>query len=87
MARWRIRARGRRPIRRAIKDKHHDMLERSQALSAERISSIRQAIDKGDKGKLKGFASGLEKDAGSAKSAGDTARLKALADILRQPAA
>jgi len=63
-----------------------DQLERSHALSADRISGLRQAIDKGDRGKMKGFASSLEKDAGMAKNAADTARLKGLADILRQPA-
>jgi hypothetical protein len=36
---------------------------------------------------LKGMASSLQNDAGSAKSPADAARLKALAEILEHPAA
>jgi hypothetical protein len=36
---------------------------------------------------LKGMASSLQSDAGSAKSQSDAARLKALAEILEHPAA
>ena len=63
-----------------------DQLERSQALSADRISSLRTAIQKGDTGNLKKMAPALEKDATSAKSAADANRLQALAEILKQPA-
>ena len=63
-----------------------DQLERSQALSADRISSLRTAIQKGDTGNLKKMAPALEKDAMSAKSAADANRLQALAEILKQPA-
>jgi len=63
-----------------------DQLERSQALSADRISSLRTAIQKEDTGNLKKMAPALEKDATSAKSAADANRLQALAEILKQPA-
>ncbi len=63
-----------------------DQLERSQALSADRISALRTAIQKGDTGNLKKMAPALEKDATSAKNAADANRLKALAEILRSPA-
>jgi hypothetical protein len=59
-----------------------DQLERSQALPADQIAAVRQAIDKKDTAKLKELASSLSQSAGSAKSAADTNRLNALADIL-----
>ncbi|HKS29823.1 MAG TPA: hypothetical protein VJS44_18515 [Pyrinomonadaceae bacterium] len=66
-----------------------DQLERSQALPAAEIASLRQAIQKAESSrkldKLKSLAPSLDKSAGVAKSAGDSARLKALADIMRQP--
>ena len=67
-----------------------DQLERSQALPADRITSLRQAIQKAESsrelGKLKSLAPSLEKSAGVAKSAADSARLQALAEILKRPA-
>jgi len=63
-----------------------DQLERSQALPADQIAAVRQAIDKKDLAKLKSLAASVEQSAGSAKSAADTNRLNALADILKQPA-
>ena len=66
-----------------------DQLERSQALPADRIAALRQAIQKAESshqaGKLKSLAPSLEKSAGQAKSAADSARLQALAEILRRP--
>lgn len=70
-----------------------DQLERSQVLPSSRIAALRQAIQKAesshlkksDLGKLKNLSSSLEKNASPTKSAGDTARLQALADILRRP--
>jgi hypothetical protein len=62
-----------------------DQLERSQALPADRITALRTAIQKGDSGNLKKMAPALEKDAATAKSATDSNRLKALAEILKQP--
>jgi hypothetical protein len=67
-----------------------DQLERSQALPADQIADLRQAIQKAESsrelGKLKGLAPSLEKSAGETKNAADSARLQALAEILRRPA-
>ena len=71
-----------------------DQLERSQALPAARIADLRQAIqssvssrmNRGELGKLKSLAPSLEKTAGVTKNGADSARLRALAGILRQPA-
>ena len=72
-----------------------DQLERSQALPAGSISSLRQAIqsaesshmNKGKVAKLKQMAPDVEKSAASAQSPADAARLRALAAILEHPAA
>ncbi|MCA1614417.1 MAG: hypothetical protein LC800_09845 [Acidobacteria bacterium] len=68
-----------------------DQLERSQALPSGRIAELRQAIQRAEMnrreiGKLKSLAPSLEKGAGLTKSAADSARLQALAEILRRPA-
>ncbi|MGB9179076.1 MAG: hypothetical protein WCB68_07485 [Pyrinomonadaceae bacterium] len=67
-----------------------DQLERSQALPTEQIAALRQAIQSAESsrelGKLKSLAPSLEKSAGQAKSAADSARLQALAEILKRPA-
>jgi hypothetical protein len=71
-----------------------DQLERSQALPSDQIATLRQAIQRAESshlnrkeiGKLKSLAPSLEKSAGLTKSAADSARLQALAEILRQPA-
>lgn len=63
-----------------------DQLERSQALPADRIAAVRQAIQQNDKAKLKSLAASVEQSAGSSTSAADTTRLHALAEILKQPA-
>ena len=62
-----------------------DQLERSQALPVDQVAAVRQAIQKGDKAKLKSLAASVEQSAGSAKSAADTTRLHELAEILKQP--
>jgi hypothetical protein len=68
-----------------------DQLERSQALPADQIAAVRQAIQSAEKsdlkdvGKLNSLAGSLETSAGSAKSTADANRLHALADILKQP--
>jgi hypothetical protein len=70
-----------------------DQLERSQALPADRIQSLRQAIQSAESskmkpselGKLKGIALALEKSAATAKSAADANRLQELAEILKRP--
>jgi hypothetical protein len=68
-----------------------DQLERSKALPTDRITVLREAIQKAESsktlGKLKTFAPSLEKDARSTKSESDAARLQALAEILKRPAA
>jgi hypothetical protein len=71
-----------------------DQLERSQALQADRIATLRTAIDSAEKArlsrsataKLKGLAPSVEQSAGTAKNAADTARLQGLAEILKSPA-
>jgi hypothetical protein len=71
-----------------------DQLERSQALPADQIASLRQAIQSAESsklnrkelGKLKKLAPSLEKSAVAAKSEADASRLRALAEILKQPA-
>ncbi|HWN11490.1 MAG TPA: hypothetical protein VNO50_19845 [Pyrinomonadaceae bacterium] len=70
-----------------------DQLERSQALTADRITALRHAIqnaesskmNRSELAKLKSFAPSLEKSAASAKSEADSTRLQALAAILKQP--
>lgn len=69
-----------------------DQLERSQALAADKIASVRQAIQvaersrmsKASLAKLKSFAPSLEEVAVS-KSPNDAGRLRALAEILKSP--
>jgi hypothetical protein len=71
-----------------------DQLERSQGLPADRISSLRKAIqsaetshlNRGELAKLKRLAPSLEKSAATTKSTADSSRLRALAEILKRPA-
>ncbi|MEO8435291.1 MAG: hypothetical protein ABI596_10385 [Pyrinomonadaceae bacterium] len=71
-----------------------DQLERSQALAADRISAVRQAIQSAesshmgskDLAKLKSLAPALETSAAGTQSAADSTRLRALAEILKRPA-
>jgi hypothetical protein len=70
-----------------------DQLERSQALPSDQIANLRQAIQRAESSRLnqkerdelKGLAPSLDKTAGLSKSAADSARLRALAEILRRP--
>ena len=70
-----------------------DQLERSQALSSDQVTSLRQAIqsaensklNKKDVTKLQTLAASVQSGA-SSKSADDAARLQALAEILKNPA-
>ncbi len=79
----------------AVAKAYVDQLSRSQALPAERIEALQKAIqsaesshmNKGKVAKLKGMAPSLEKDAAAAKSQVDSTRLRALAEILKHPAA
>ncbi len=71
-----------------------DQLERSQVLPSSQIAALRQAIQKAESSrlnqseirKLKSIAPSLEKSAGLTKNGADSARLQALAEILRRPA-
>ena len=71
-----------------------DQLERSQALPADRIATLRQAIRSAETArlnrsavaKLKNLAPSVEQSAGTAQNAADANRLHALADILSHPA-
>ena len=71
-----------------------DQLERSQAMSADRISALRKAIQsaesshmsRGSLAKLKSLAPDVEKSVAETKVAADATRLQALAEILKRPA-
>src|SRR5712664_1603322 len=71
-----------------------DQLERSQALPADRIAAVRQAIQSAESShmkrselaKLKSLAPSLEKSAAVTTSAADSTRLQALSEILTRPA-
>ena len=70
-----------------------DQLERSQALPADRISALRQAIQGAESSrlsraslaKLKSVAASVEQSAGTTTNAADATRMHALADILKRP--
>jgi hypothetical protein len=72
-----------------------DQLARSQALPTEQIASIEKAIQAAEKShmsekkvaKLKDLTASLEASSATAKTPADSARLQALADILKHPAA
>lgn len=69
-----------------------DQLERSQAMSANEIADIRQAIQKAEASakemkSLKKYAKALDKGASTSTNAGDAARMRALAEVLKKPAA
>lgn len=83
------------PDKLAVAKAYVDQLSRSQALPADKITALQKAIQSAESShmsqdalaNLKGMASQLQNDAGSAKSQSDAARLKALAEILEHPAA
>jgi len=68
-------------------------IERSGALPAARIASLKSAIAKTEKpgstskdsASLRAMGDALDKDAAKAKSATDAGRMRALAAILKQP--
>ena len=70
-----------------------DQLERSQGLPADRIASLRQAIqgaeksrlNQGAQAQLRNFVAPLEKSAGETQNAADATRLRELAQILQHP--
>ena len=83
------------PAKLVVAKAYVDQLSRSQALPANEIAALQKAIqnaesshmNKGKVAKLKGMAPSIEKDAAAAKSQTDAARLHALAEILKHPAA
>jgi hypothetical protein len=70
-----------------------DQLERSQSLPSDRVAALRQGIQKAESsrlnrkelGKLKSLARSVEKSLSMTKTAADSARLQALAEILKKP--
>jgi len=83
------------PAQLVVAKAYLDQLERSQALPTKQIADLRKAIQSagsshmnpGKLKKLKGMAPSLEKTNATAKSPADAARLRALADILKNPSA
>jgi hypothetical protein len=83
------------PAKLVVAKAYVDQLSRSQALPADQITALQKAIQNAESShmskdalvNLKGMAPSVASDAGSAKNPADAARLKALADILEQPAA
>src|SRR5215831_13037076 len=81
------------PERLVVAKAYLDQLSRSEALPADRIASLREAIqgaesshlNKGKVAKLKTLAPSLEKDAAAAQSASDASRLHALAAVFEHP--
>jgi hypothetical protein len=64
-----------------------DQLSRSQALPADQIAALQKGMNRGKLSKLKRMAPSLESSASSAKTPADSARLRALAEILKHPTA
>jgi hypothetical protein len=83
------------PAKLVVAKAYVDQLSRSQALPADKVTALQNAIQSAESShmsqaalaNLKGMASSLASDAGSAKNQSDAARLKALAEILEHPAA
>jgi hypothetical protein len=83
------------PAKLVVAKAYLDQLSRSQALPAEQIASLQKAIQSAETShmsksrlaKLKSMAPSLEQSAASAKSPADSARLHALAEILKHPSA
>ena len=83
------------PAQLVVAKAYVDQLSRTQALPADRIAALQKAIQsaesshmsRGKLTKLKSMAASLEKSAAMAKSPADSARLHALAEILKHPSA
>jgi hypothetical protein len=81
------------PAKLVVAKAYLDQLERSQAMPADEIAAVRTAIqsaessglNKTDLAKLQSFVPSLKKGAGMTKSAADSKRLQALAEILQRP--
>jgi hypothetical protein len=83
------------PAQLVVAKAYLDQLSRSQALPADRIAALQKAIqsaesshmNKGKLAKLNKMAPSLEKSAATAKTRADSARIHALAEILKHPSA
>jgi len=83
------------PAQLVVAKAYVDQLSRSQAVPAARIAALQMALQgadssqmsRGKLAKLKRMAPSLEKSAATAKSPADSARLHALAEILKHPSA
>ena len=83
------------PSKLVVAKAYVDQLQRSQALPAEQIAALQKAIQGAESSrmsqskvaKLQRMAPSLEKSAAMAKTAADSTRLHALADILKHPSA
>ncbi len=81
------------PRKLSVAKAYLDQLERSQALPADQIASVRQAIGTAESAnlsraalvKLRGLGMSVQKSAATAKSAADSSRLRSLADVLIRP--
>jgi len=81
MTRW--------PRKLVVAKAYIDQLERSQALSVGQAADLRKAISKAEASKdakgLAKHADSVDKSSARAKNSVDSARMKALADVLKQP--
>ncbi|MFZ0411262.1 MAG: hypothetical protein WAL51_07105 [Candidatus Acidiferrales bacterium] len=83
------------PAQLVVAKAYVDQLERSEALPAKRIAALRKAINNAEKShlsasrlaKLQTMAGSLEESASAAKSPADSARMRALAEVLKHPVA
>ena len=83
------------PAQLVVAKAYVDQLARSQALPTDQIKALQKAIKDADKShlkdkkvaKLKSMTASLEESASTAKDPADSARLKALAEILQHPVA
>jgi hypothetical protein len=81
------------PAQLVVAKAYLDQLERSQALPADRIAVLRKAIESAESShlsprelaRLQSFTRSLKKSAGTTRSAVDSKRLQALAEILQRP--
>jgi hypothetical protein len=83
------------PAQLVVAKAYLDQLTRSLALPTDRVADLQKAMQSAEsshmskktRAKLKGLADSLEQSAATAMSPGDSARLHALAEILKHPAA
>jgi hypothetical protein len=83
------------PAQLVVAKAYLDQLTRSLALPADRVAELQKAMQSAESShmtkskvaKLKSMGDSLEQNAATAKSPGDSARLHALAEILKHPAA